>query len=50
MEFDMILVQKTMDNLKKRQFRPFFVQTKEAEAMGDSFLCLYCLDDKFNKY
>lgn len=29
MEFDMTLVQKTMDNLKKRQFRPFFVQTKE---------------------
>ena len=29
MSYDMNIVQKTMDNLKKRQFRPFFVEKKE---------------------
>ncbi|MBR6610355.1 MAG: LUD domain-containing protein, partial [Oscillospiraceae bacterium] len=29
MAYDKILVQETMDNLKKRQFRPFFVEKKE---------------------
>ena len=29
MNTDMNLVKKTMDNLKKRQFRPYFVNTKE---------------------
>ncbi len=29
MSYDMNLVQKTMENLKKRQFRPYFVKKKE---------------------
>ncbi len=29
MNFDMTIVEKTMENLKERQFRPYFVATKE---------------------